>query len=449
MPAVVIAGPATVVQDTAANLNAKVEGQGTAGTPSGGVVSIQGVSGAVAMPVSAAALPLPSGAATEATLAAIKDTAGIKKIVDAVTVVDGGGSLTIDGSVTANLGTVAGLALDATLTGGTQKAIIRGGAKGTTPAADVTSEAIDTNRQGLHVILHGGTGGGGGPVRILDANGNALDTAEAGTPAGDRGLMVEGWERIAGKAHRLAVDSQGRLAVVAPGDVSVRAGFAAGYVVLSDTAVVAVRATAYTEQSSNAQRSLVSSSVNDAAAGTGARTVRITYYDQNMAGPFTETVTLNGTSAVNTVASNICYIEKLEVLTVGSTGANVGAISLKAATAGGGATIWSIAVGDLQTQGAHHYVPAGAVCCLTGLQIGIKGGDTTSGFLKAVSIPVSNNAERIISDYVRAPLSGSSFRSWGTALRVAGPSKITAYVAPDSTSSRTYFASFDYYEQDS
>jgi len=38
-----------------------------------------------------------------------------------VSVDDGGGSLTIDGTVTANIGTTNGLALDATLTGGTQK----------------------------------------------------------------------------------------------------------------------------------------------------------------------------------------------------------------------------------------------------------------------------------------------------------------------------------------
>jgi hypothetical protein len=43
---------------------------GTAGTPSSEVLSVQGVSGGTALPMSAAALPLPSGASTEATLAA-------------------------------------------------------------------------------------------------------------------------------------------------------------------------------------------------------------------------------------------------------------------------------------------------------------------------------------------------------------------------------------------
>jgi len=48
-----------------------------------------------------------------------------------------------------------GLALDATLTNGTQKAIVRGGAKGTTVAADVTSENVDANTQALHVYVKG------------------------------------------------------------------------------------------------------------------------------------------------------------------------------------------------------------------------------------------------------------------------------------------------------
>ena len=77
-----------------------------------------------------------------------------------VAVTDNGGSLTVDGTVTANIGTTNGLALDATLTGGTQKAIVRGGAKGTTTAADVTSTSINANHQALD-------------VNILNANGSA------------------------------------------------------------------------------------------------------------------------------------------------------------------------------------------------------------------------------------------------------------------------------------
>lgn len=59
---------------------------------------------------------------------------------------------------TANAGTnlnTSALALDATLTGGTQKAIARTAAKGTSVAGDLTSNPVDANTQALHVNLAG------------------------------------------------------------------------------------------------------------------------------------------------------------------------------------------------------------------------------------------------------------------------------------------------------
>jgi len=97
--------------------------------------------------ISAASLPLPTGAATEATLGnrlaeatftARINTLGQKAMAASTPVVlasdqssipiaDGGGSITVDGAVTANIGTTNGLALDATLTGGTQRTRITDG----------------------------------------------------------------------------------------------------------------------------------------------------------------------------------------------------------------------------------------------------------------------------------------------------------------------------------
>ena len=62
-------------------------------------------------------------------------------------------SLPVSGSVTANVGTTNGLALDVTLTNGTTKAILRTATKGTTPGADTTSSAIDANTQALDVSV--------------------------------------------------------------------------------------------------------------------------------------------------------------------------------------------------------------------------------------------------------------------------------------------------------
>ena len=85
---------------------------------------------------------------------------GIADLGGSISIDDNGSSITVDGTVTSNIGTTNGLALDATLTGGTQKAIVRGGAKGTTTAADVTSTNVSADRQALDVYIQGGASSG-------------------------------------------------------------------------------------------------------------------------------------------------------------------------------------------------------------------------------------------------------------------------------------------------
>ena len=127
-------------------------------------------SDASTLPISAVSLPLPAGAATSAlqstqdtsinsllkpasTLAAVTTVGAVTAITNALPT-----GANVIGQVTANAGTnlnTSALALDATLTGGTQKAIARGGAKGTAVAADITSNPVDANTQALHVNLAG------------------------------------------------------------------------------------------------------------------------------------------------------------------------------------------------------------------------------------------------------------------------------------------------------
>ena len=78
--------------------------------------------------------------------------------------------------------------------------------------------------------------------------------------------------------------------------------------------------------------SVCSSSANDAAAGTGARKVRVT--GVNKAGAVkTEDVTLNGTTAVAMTAGNeLLVVTQLEVLTYGSGGTNAGDIYIGTGT---------------------------------------------------------------------------------------------------------------------
>jgi hypothetical protein len=59
----------------------------------------------------------------------------------------------------------------------------------------------------------------------------------------------------------------------------------------------------------------LSGSVDDTVGGTGVQSVKITYLDENFNGPYTEIVSLNGTTLVTTVNSNLCFIDKIEPYT--------------------------------------------------------------------------------------------------------------------------------------
>jgi hypothetical protein len=119
-------------------------------------------------------------------------------------------------------------------------------------------------------------------------------------------------------------------------------------------ALVSVRA--YVEPGSQAQRSIVSTSATDSdAAGTGARQVRINFLNSAYELK-TEDVLTNGTTAVNTVATDIRFIESLEVIK--GTDA-VGALKLMTGLDGAGTEICGIGAAASQAFMCHHYVPAG------------------------------------------------------------------------------------------
>jgi hypothetical protein len=84
---------------------------------------------------------------------------------------DGGGSLTVDGTVTANIGTAGGLALNTTLTNGTQKSIVRSGDKGSSVSADITSTPQSVDHEALDIQLyHSGTAIDPTQIRALTAS---------------------------------------------------------------------------------------------------------------------------------------------------------------------------------------------------------------------------------------------------------------------------------------
>ena len=103
-----------------------------------------------------------------------------------------------------------------------------------------------------------------------------------------------------------------------------------------------------------------STSADDAAAGTGARTVFISGLDGDY-NVVSDTVTLDGQTEVNTTNSYL-YVNEFYVLTVGSGEKNAGAINAGTGTvtAGVPAVLYDeIAVGYNQRTTGHYCVPAG------------------------------------------------------------------------------------------
>lgn len=84
----------------------------------------------------------------------------------------------------------------------------------------------------------------------------------------------------------------------------------------------------YAQLTAHAAMEVLSNSANDAAAGTGARTVRVDYLDATYT-QASETVTLNGATPVAMAATSIIAINSITVLTAGSNLTNVGNITAR------------------------------------------------------------------------------------------------------------------------
>jgi hypothetical protein len=111
-----------------------------------------------------------------------------------------------------------------------------------------------------------------------------------------------------------------------------------------------------------------SSSADDAAAGTGARTISIAGLDANY-NEISETVILNGQTEVNTINSYL-RIFSMFVVTAGSGATAVGTIYAGTGTVTSGvpATVYGmIAIGANRTQMAFWTVPAGYTLYLMGV----------------------------------------------------------------------------------
>lgn len=285
-----------------------------------------------------------------------------------------------------------------------------------------------------------------------DANNNlkVIDpsTATNNASAPSFSSLIAGRVLATSIAIPVQVDDQGRL--VTSAITGFGADFSFGDIVSSSLTRKLVKRTTYTEQVTNGQRSIASANAADSVSGTGARTLIIEYYDQTGSGPFTETITLNGTTGVNTIATNICFIEHVTVLTAGTGLVNAGIITIYAAINKGGAVIGTINATDNQTFWAHHYVATGKICNITGISCGHNGTTVGSGglfTLNSKSLTLANGVESQISDFVRLYGQTSTFaRNYASPIKIAGPARLQMYVTPETASSTIYRGAFDFFE---
>lgn len=257
-------------------------------------------------------------------------------------------------------------------------------------------------------------------------------------------IKIVGADSSGLETNFLAVASNGAITNIPP--VS-GAGLSVGTVFTTNVETISILKTAYTEQAANAQRSIASASALDTAVGTGARTVRITYLDSTGAGPYTEDVTLNGVTYVNTVATNICFIESIVVLTVGSGNSNAGILTLKAATAGGGATIATVAAADNTTKWAQHYVPLGKTCYITDFHAAASLNAASAGALVYLQkTPLGSYTREINGRLHFIGNIGSTIATYATPIAVEGPARINAWAVTEGTADNNLYASFNYFE---
>lgn len=108
---------------------------------------------------------------------------------------------------------------------------------------------------------------------------------------------------------------------------------------------------------SNSTLDIISSSVNDTSAGTGVRTVKVTYINNSNALVESAAITLNGTTLVTSVLTGVNFVLWMETNTVGSGGVAAGNIRLR--INGGVVEVEQITAGGNKSMSASFMIPTG------------------------------------------------------------------------------------------
>jgi len=207
-------------------------------------------------------------------------------------------------------------------------------------------------------------------------------------------------------------DEVAALAALINADAAYVASAVAGTITVS-AAVPGVGFT-FVDASTDLQTADLSVTIDNTAnmangGGTGLRTMRVDYLDADGVRQ-SETITMDGLTPVLTTATGVTAILSLTALTVGSTGAAVGAVSVKDLAA---AVIFgTIAAGTVQDDAACYRVPASKVAFVSAVELS-AGAVATTVKLKSDANPVTG-----------AVVSGAAF-TWGSAIAGTDPASVT------------------------
>lgn len=255
---------------------------------------------------------------------------------------------------------------------------------GKTQSEITTNGVYAVNSGGLHAMRLRATTYTSGTATIAWNAATGMQTASNPIRGGRDGTIIGNIE------DKLRVQSKPYLYDIAKGVVPGHSLFRAiGYgptITTTRSDLCDVAGTYVFPPAGGIQMRVISSNANDTAAGTGARTVDINYLDASY-NEQTELVTLNGTTAVSTVATNILRVNGFHSATVGSNGVAVGNVSLQ--NTGGTISYAKIAANGNVSRCAVYTVPAGKKAYITEWSGGVaaKAGEVT---LRTTSDLLSN-----------------------------------------------------------
>lgn len=173
----------------------------------------------------------------------------------------------------------------------------------------------------------------------------------------------------------------------------------------------------YTPPSTSSTITLISTSANDAAAGTGCRTVLIEGLDAAGA-VVSNTVTMNGVAATAATSNTFSFVNRMTCATVGTGLVNAGVISLN--TGPGAAANRPVigltnaahtAFGVSRSTGAAYRVPSGQTLILTSIEVDAYRAATTAGTFSGVvwiKYTTATGSASILLDRVSLDIDGTN-----------------------------------------